>query len=470
MSDSDSSLTYHQARVCAQLSFRSPPKASGTKKKAVAKGALQTKNKEFPFTFESGEDNYLAFLSTILTKHGHDKLTPVVRKTRYVVKYILGGKVKKDAIDVDTMEEYEEMVMKILDTTPEKVTVFVNLEDIQNAQKKRTGHTDSSSNEGDLEDEGDVDGLRPIDRDLGRIRGLLEKKYRNPNDDGYTFIANDGERVPLTPGMISEWARCIYDGNSTIHVMPNTTPFDPKTCARSLFQTPKVAPASDLQSIASIFHDARALFTGDTTCPPNPPVTPSNPRPPSNEAATSSPPKLTPSRLKAFLEYAQENLGVQYATHHEHALSSKQYGPDILHLVSDQDLLTLEIPHGDAIRLKRAAQDWWNGPLAKRPCAAPARPRTPSPDPIRFIKRFHGEDGQHSVFGKGLVEGDNRHCNEYDWYYYNRVEKREVKVPDGRIPDLFEEYLSDPDIPFEPPTPEPRHIEAVNNEELDVSQ
>lgn len=250
--------------------------------------------------------------------------------------------------------------------------------------------------------------------------------------------------------------------------MPNSTTFDPRTRARSLHQTPK-APASELQSIASILHDARALFAGDASRSSNPPVTPSNNRPSSNDTTASSPPpKLTPSRLKAFLEYAQEDLGVQYATHHEIALASKQYGPDILHLITDQDLVALEIPHGDAIRLKRAAETWWNSPLAKRPCAAPALPRSPSPDHIRFIKRYHEGNGQFSVFGKGLLDGDNGHYQEYDWYYYSRVEKREIKVPDGKVPDLFEEYMSDPEIPFEPPTP-PR-IQAATNERQDSSE
>jgi len=48
-----------------------------------------------------------------------------------------------------------------------------------------------------------------LERELGRIRGVLETKYANPTDGGYTYVTNEGEKVPLTPGMMSEWARAI---------------------------------------------------------------------------------------------------------------------------------------------------------------------------------------------------------------------------------------------------------------------
>ena len=48
-----------------------------------------------------------------------------------------------------------------------------------------------------------------MERELGRLRGLLEKKYANPADSGYTYITNDGEKVALTPSMMSEWARAV---------------------------------------------------------------------------------------------------------------------------------------------------------------------------------------------------------------------------------------------------------------------
>ena len=49
-----------------------------------------------------------------------------------------------------------------------------------------------------------------MERELARLRGLLEAKYANPSDSGYTYVSNDGEKIPLTPSMMSEWARaCV---------------------------------------------------------------------------------------------------------------------------------------------------------------------------------------------------------------------------------------------------------------------
>lgn len=48
-----------------------------------------------------------------------------------------------------------------------------------------------------------------MDQELGRLRGILEKKYQNPNDSGYTYITNDGERLPLMPVMLAQWCRAL---------------------------------------------------------------------------------------------------------------------------------------------------------------------------------------------------------------------------------------------------------------------
>lgn len=41
------------------------------------------------------------------------------------------------------------------------------------------------------------------------MRGKLEKKYANPDDGGYTYVADDGEKIPLTPALMSQWARAM---------------------------------------------------------------------------------------------------------------------------------------------------------------------------------------------------------------------------------------------------------------------
>lgn len=53
-------------------------------------------------------------------------------------------------------------------------------------------------------------GLTKLDSELARLRGLLEKKYANDHDAGYTYIDPISlESVPLTPFMMKEWARAM---------------------------------------------------------------------------------------------------------------------------------------------------------------------------------------------------------------------------------------------------------------------
>jgi hypothetical protein len=43
---------------------------------------------------------------------------------------------------------------------------------------------------------------------LARFRGLLEKKYSNDHDAGYTYIDPvSSDSIALTPFMMKEWAR-----------------------------------------------------------------------------------------------------------------------------------------------------------------------------------------------------------------------------------------------------------------------
>ena len=42
---------------------------------------------------------------------------------------------KKDAIDVDSYPDYQEVVLQILKGTPSHLTVYVNLDDVKAARK-----------------------------------------------------------------------------------------------------------------------------------------------------------------------------------------------------------------------------------------------------------------------------------------------------------------------------------------------
>lgn len=118
--------------------------------------------------------------------------------------------------------------------------------------------------------------------------------------------------------------------------------------------------------VSSILHDVRLLLTGNTSATSD---KASHGVPAVTQRASTAPPvspiKNSPTKLNRYLRYAEENLGVKNATIHEFSLASHGYGPDILEDVADSALITCGLTAEDAIRLKRGASDWWNGPEAK---------------------------------------------------------------------------------------------------------
>lgn len=61
------------------------------KRTAPAK-KVESKNKEFLFKFDSSKENYLAFLSALLTKHGYSKYTPVTLPHCFGIKVLVPPK------------------------------------------------------------------------------------------------------------------------------------------------------------------------------------------------------------------------------------------------------------------------------------------------------------------------------------------------------------------------------------------
>lgn len=204
----------------------------------------------------------------------------------------------------------------------------------------------------------------------------------------------------------------------------------------------------------------RLLLTGNTSAASNDATVPA--ATPNRRASTAppvSPVKNTPTKLNRYLRYAEEKLGVTNATVHEFSLASHGYGPDILEDVADEALTTLGLTAGDAIRLKRGASDWWNGPEAKRRKTTestttdeyafftdkpPQKSYNRSDYSIRFEKRFHN-GGSQSLFGSGITPGRVRKSDDFSWYYFNQVTRRTEPVPEGNIPILDPvEYSVDP--------------------------
>ncbi|KAF8799455.1 hypothetical protein BYT27DRAFT_7223729 [Phlegmacium glaucopus] len=460
-SRSPTPVTSHEVEVVqAILSFH-PQKPSlkkdstkGGKKPAAPKGKVETKTKEIAFTFEPSEENYLSFLSELLKVHGQGKYTPVKKHTRFSIKILLGKKARKDGIDIDMFSEYEKMAKKILEEQPSRLTVYVDLDAVK-AGAKRRDEDGSTSGEDSEDEEVTGNGKNGVERELGRIRMLLEKKYANDSDSGYTYTAGDGEKVPLTPAMMSEWVRAIYDAEATAKQPPNSLAFDPKTRARSLFQGPKRSGSGGdmLQTFSSILSNARALLVPGT--PSNTIVTalPATPLP--SEVVPDSPAKNTPTKLARFLRYVEENEGIRDARRLEESFAENGYGPDIMGEVDKEDLMSCGLTVGDALRIKRAAHVWWTSPDAKRHRRSPTPVRIDNRERIRFDKRYANNGGSHSVFGPGIIPGMNHRAHVFEWWFYNRLTKTLEKVPDGFVPDIDQEDM-DPNALFEPsPSPEP---------------
>ncbi|KAJ7096181.1 hypothetical protein C8R44DRAFT_749026 [Mycena epipterygia] len=103
-----------------------------------------------------------------------------------------------------------------------------------------------------------------------------------------------------------------------------------------------------------------------TRSAPKPPLCLSTPKQEQENAKASQVALPTPSKLPRFLEYAGQNLGVPLAPSFESPMHKNGYGPDILHLLDDRDLMDIGINKGDVIHLKAGAQLWWNGPEANK--------------------------------------------------------------------------------------------------------
>jgi hypothetical protein len=213
-------------------------------------------------------------------------------------------------------------------------------------------------------------------------------------------------------------------------------------------ETPPLAQASELlREVRKLFGSGSSGGHPTSSEPPTSPVV--------QHQALSSPPINTPSKMRRYLEYAEQHLGVDNATTHEHRLVQESFGPDILPLISDQTLVECGVPLGDVIRLKRGASTWWASPEAKRPKVQVANQPPANDDiagltydyDIRFEKRFP-EGGSLSVFGSGIRPGRNRLSGQFKWYFYNSAKKCVEAVPRGFIPMLDPECIN-MDAPYE---------------------
>ncbi|KAF8994282.1 hypothetical protein BDQ17DRAFT_1331211 [Cyathus striatus] len=174
--------------VAIVVSYNIPSNDSSKKKKGMPKVVKKTKNKEFSYTFSANPANYLTFLSLILSKHSYEKFSPVTNRNQ------------KDAIDVDSFSDYEDVVNQPLEREVMKLHVSYSLEDVKRAAKRRS------------------------------------------------------VRIKMMQGthILQILAREIYNGKTTIKHPPNSPAFDPEVQCHSLFKKSETNEDSALAHVVKL--------------------------------------------------------------------------------------------------------------------------------------------------------------------------------------------------------------------------
>ena len=146
----------------------------------------------------------------------------------------------------------------------------------------------------------------------------------------------------------------------------------PATHRRSLVvpETPQPGAQGglDLNAMTGFVTAIAGLVHGHSA--PATPVTPSKPAAAIQGAPSvhSIPP--SPSDLHRCLTYIAQHpqYGLPNAEQYEEGLKKEGYGPDIIPQLDQCDLIVtpVKLKKGDAFRLKRACEAWWNAPDGKR--------------------------------------------------------------------------------------------------------
>ncbi|KAI6043636.1 hypothetical protein EDC04DRAFT_2600087 [Pisolithus marmoratus] len=189
------------------LTVYSKIRKTSARGKTTLKEEKSTKMKELCFVADNS--NYLEFLQSILIKHGLESYE-VTEKRHFPLKYIppkARGQWVSDAIDVNNIADYREMVKKISEDKPSTVKIFTlkssedDLEISSDSTKGTSGH------------------VKKVD-----LNNCL-KVYKNELDKGLTYVSPLGS-IPLMPAMVQDWCLALEDGQATITTPPNIKSFN----------------------------------------------------------------------------------------------------------------------------------------------------------------------------------------------------------------------------------------------------
>ncbi|KAI9452725.1 hypothetical protein BJY52DRAFT_1190070 [Lactarius psammicola] len=419
----------NQFEVIARVTFHSTRSSTVKGKKPKTMTTKETRAKDFGYTFNPTMENYHAFLQTILKKH-HLLQYTISDQAVFLCKVQVPPLSKSDPSYIVNFDEYKRLATKIIKRQPTwPITVFVNMPAVEKVfSKLKKNRNRLSLSSGDEEGDGlgggkettwtqmrfNSLGLTKVDFELVCFCHMLEKKYATDHDGTYSYIdATTATSVPLTPFMMKEWARAMYDGVTTVNDSPCTAPFDLANCrsslapwnhAQSFTSTPSSAAVevSALSAVSSIISSVMSFMHPGHTLP----STPNLRNKPTSSLLANTPPTIfnTPSKLGCFLQDAESN-GIPGVLSHLSSLSQKGYGPDIMHLVDISELVDVGMPPGDAIWLKDYASRWWTEECqcaAKRPhnldatsapAPLPTAVTTPPNKRMRFEKCFNDGGG-----------------------------------------------------------------------------
>lgn len=132
-----------------------------------------------------------------------------------------------DGMDVDNESDYKEMVQKIHEHGISSTKIFIDIKDVEKLPMLSAGGT--------VEDEEDETApiaeasavrtspshatwalilqiqsskVSDMDARLMRFRLMLQTRYKNEFDDGYTYVGPTG-LVTLTPSLMMDWCRAL---------------------------------------------------------------------------------------------------------------------------------------------------------------------------------------------------------------------------------------------------------------------
>ncbi|KAJ7893408.1 hypothetical protein B0H14DRAFT_2559821 [Mycena olivaceomarginata] len=178
---------------------------------------------------------------------------------------------KIEVLDIENLEEYKAFAKEIKTVLPTKVTILVDMARSRNTGVVYRGGRDGSDDEdvhGDNPGLYDSNRMTDLERSLARFRGILEKRYQNDHDAGYTYISpKTATLYPLTPQMMKDWCQVAAPPNNISDIGHMAT------IISSLMDGPALLSHQALRTPPRILHVVQdqdlvdlAMTKGDVIC------------------------------------------------------------------------------------------------------------------------------------------------------------------------------------------------------------